>query len=236
MTDVTILEISYVKIHLQEVCTFSLSPAAFLQSSGLGLVLSNIFIDDLDRGGECPINNFEDKNNLGGADDSLKEQDALQRDLQVHWSIGQWLIGWSFKKNKCQILHLRWSNTRHKYKLGEEQLESSSADRDLGVLVGRWLIISQHCAQVTRRANCILECVKHSTTSQVKEVIITMYSELVWPHLEHRVRFWAPELAKDGMVLKCVQRWTTKLLKGREGYRKQLRTLALSCEKRRAEE
>lgn len=58
-----------------------MSPAAFLQSSGLGLVLSNIFIDDLDRGGECPINNFEDKNNLGGADDSLKEQDALQRDL-----------------------------------------------------------------------------------------------------------------------------------------------------------
>jgi len=37
-----------------------------------------------------------------------------------------------FNKSKCWILHLRWSNARHKYKFGEEWLESSPAKRDLG--------------------------------------------------------------------------------------------------------
>lgn len=96
-----------------------MSPAAFLQGSGLGTVLFNIFIDDLDRGGECAINNFDDDNNLGGAVDSLTEQDALQRD---RGRLECWAMfnGMEFKKNKCRILHLGWSNARHKYKVGEK--------------------------------------------------------------------------------------------------------------------
>jgi len=35
-------------------------------------------------------------------------------------------------KSKCQILHLGWSSARHKSKLGEEWLESSPAERNLG--------------------------------------------------------------------------------------------------------
>lgn len=38
-----------------------------------------------------------------------------------------------FIKYKCWIVHPGWRNTEHKYKLGEERLESS---KDLGVLVG----------------------------------------------------------------------------------------------------
>lgn len=151
-----------------------MSPAAFLQGSGLGTVLSNIFIDDLDRGGECTINSFEDNNKMGGGDDSLKEQDALQGDLGrlEHWAM---VNGKEFKKNKSQSLHLGWSDARHKYELGKERLESSPADRDMRVLVGSRLITSQLCALVTRRANCILGCVKHSSTSQVREVMAMLY-------------------------------------------------------------
>lgn len=96
-----------------------MSPAAFLQGSGLGTVLFHIFIDDLDRGSECTINDFDDDNKLGGAVDSLMEQDALQRDLGrlECWAM---INGMEFKKNKCWLLHLGWSNARHKYILGEE--------------------------------------------------------------------------------------------------------------------
>jgi len=85
-----------------------------------------------------------------------------------------------------------WNNARHKYELGEEWLESSPAERDLGVLACSRLSKSQQRALAARRANCIPRCIKHSTTSQSQEVVILLYSALVRPHLECCVLFWVP--------------------------------------------
>ncbi|KAK4815480.1 hypothetical protein QYF61_003016, partial [Mycteria americana] len=207
------------------------SPAVFLRGSILGPVLFNIFINDLEAGVECTTSKFANETKLGGAVDSLEGQEALQRDLD---SLGHWAIinGMKFNKNKCRILQMGWSNTGHKYKRGEEQLESSPAERDLGVLVDGKLNMSQQCA--AKRANCLLRCIKHSITSRSKEVIVTLYSVLVWPHLEHCVQFWVPQFKKDVKVLECLQKRATGWVKGLEGmaFEEQLRSL-FSLEKRR---
>jgi len=124
------------------------------QSSILGPVLCNIFINHLDAV-ECTISKLADN------------------------------TGMTFNKNKCIILHLGWSDARYKYKLGEKWLESSPAERHLGLLVDTRLTMTQQCDLAADRAKCIQGCIKHSITSRSKEVIIPLYLALVRPHLEY---------------------------------------------------
>ncbi|RMC05425.1 hypothetical protein DUI87_18617 [Hirundo rustica rustica] len=123
-------------------------------------VLFNICIDDLDTGAACTVSKSAEETKLGGAVGCLRGQEPLQwyLDRLEHWAITSGMKYW--------ILHLEKSNTRHETKLGEEWLENSPAERDLGVLAA------------SKEANPILECIKHSITSQSKETIILLYLAL----------------------------------------------------------
>ncbi|KFQ56759.1 hypothetical protein N334_13560, partial [Pelecanus crispus] len=130
-----------------------------------------------------------------------------------------------FNKAKCKILHLGWGN----YRLGDEGIASSPAEKDLGVLLDEKLDMSQQCALAAQTAKRIMGCIQRSVASRLREVILPLCSALVRPHLEYCVQLWGPQHKKDMDLLERVQRRATKIIRGLEhlSYEARLRELGL---------
>ncbi|KAF7235279.1 RNA-directed DNA polymerase from mobile element jockey, partial [Varanus komodoensis] len=166
------------------------------QDSVLGPILFNLCINDMEEGVNNLLFKFADDTKTGAVVTTEEQVLQIQKDLDRLW---KWAGDnrMAFNVDKCKVLHLGHRNSCHKYRLGDKWLESSTCERDLGVLVDCRLNMSQQCDVVVKRTNTTLGCIARSIASRSREVLLPLYMTLVRLQLEYCFQFWASRYRKD---------------------------------------
>ena len=163
---------------------------------------------------------------------TAEDSKELQADLN---RIQQWSDKWQLKFNstKCKVIHLGHDNSKATYTMVNDRtavpLEHSTEEKDLGVWIDDKLKFAGHVGHIVAKGGQLLGLIKRSFVHRDVDVIKTLYTSLVRPHLEYANAVWRPRYKKETEQLERVQRRATKLVCGWQNvpYESRLRRMKL---------
>jgi hypothetical protein len=184
------------------------------QGSVLGPILFLIYVNDIPDWIKNSIRMFADDTKIWKVVRDSEDATDLQHDLdQLQEWTKKWLL--QFNTSKCKVMHVghKTSNTYHLTENGKQtELQVTTEERDLGVIVTADLKPGKQCASAAARARSVLGLInRHFKNLSVAQFLL-LYKTYVRPHLEYCVQAWSPWLKKDIDVLERVQRQATKMV------------------------
>ena len=201
------------------------------QGSVLGPILFLIYINDIDDAIECTITimkKFADDTKIASITDNEHQCNIFQNQLDA---LSRWAEIWqmSFNVDKCVVMHLGNTNTRHQYTLDGTPLKTTECEKDIGVYVQASLKPSHQIAESVKKANRAMGMLLRNLTFRDKHHYIKLYKQYVRCHLEYAVQAWNPWLVQDIDNLESVQKRAIKYCYGLSGtYEEKLKAVGLT--------
>ena len=161
------------------------------QGSVLDPILFVVFINDMPRVIKNCCKLFSDDAKI-----------SLQNDIN---SLVEWSALWRlpFNIEKCKCLHVGRKSTAHSYQVNNHILENVNEEKDLGVITDNRLKFHTHTSAAIQKANSILGLIKRSFATLDEDILPTLFTSMVRPHLEYENIIWGPYFAGD---IKAVER------------------------------
>jgi hypothetical protein len=151
----------------------------------------------------------------------LDSKRELQKDIDkgVEWA-KTWLMRFNIKK--CKVMHVGKRDSLrsdHVYTMDDSsgithELEETSLERDLGVLISNDLKWRPQVEAATARANRVFGIYKRVFQSRSARLWQTLYKTYIRPHLEFAIQAWSPYHRGDIDKLERVQRRVSKHIQG----------------------
>ena len=181
------------------------------QGSVLGPLLFVVFINDFPAIIKTHCKLFADDSKIYGKVEDDEDCQLIQDDLDacVKWA-DTWKM--SFHPDKCKAMHFGKNNKKFIYLMGNNIVNTTTDEKDLGVTVSDDLCWSRHISNCIKKANRTLGMIKHTFCYMDKEMFLNLYKALVRPLLEYCPQIWDPILKRDIDALEKVQRRATKIV------------------------
>ena len=136
-----------------------------------------------------------------------------------------------FNTRKCIVMHLgRRGNPGHVYRMGDTDLENTSSEKDIGVMIHESLKPSLHCAKAAAKANAVLGQISRAVLYRDSNTFVRLYLVYVRPILEYCIQAVGPYFEADKLCLEKVQMRAVNMVSNiaRGTYEEKLKSLNLT--------
>ena len=95
-----------------------------------------------------------------------------------------------FNAEKCKCVHSGRNNRHYDYFMGEDPIQTSHEEKDLGVIITDKLKVTEQCAKASKKVNAMLCIINRAIRFKTKEVVLQLYKSLVKPYLDYCIQPW----------------------------------------------